>query len=125
MTIRAALVLVASVLMAGCGISKEAIRPGGVVVIEMVSPGAFKVGRQRFTTDSLGFALRRLKDSSDVKTLEVRIPAQFLKNDNGVTCGKLASVVTNADGKQYEFYEWTSNDESTKKAVRCDIVVLA
>jgi len=122
---RPAIAAVASALIAGCGISKDAIRPGGVVVIEIVSPGAFKVEHQLFTTESLGFALRRINGSSDVKTLEIRIPASLLKNDNGVTCGRLASVVTEAAGKQRNFFEWTDNDESTKRPIPCELVVLA
>jgi hypothetical protein len=116
--------LVTSMLLAGCVISTRAIRPDGVLVVEILKPGVFLVDKQVYYESAMWFSLSRLQRSPDFKAVEVRIPSSLLqKNDNGASCGQLAAVVAST-AKEWRFYEWTPNDESTKKPILCDVAVL-
>ena len=65
-----AVLCVCTLLLTACGIPKEGIRPGGVVVVEVIGKGTFRVGGRLFFSDDLKDALRRLS-AAEASSVEV------------------------------------------------------
>jgi hypothetical protein len=122
--IRHIVLFAAFLLLSGCVLPEKSMPPNGVLAIKVISPGKFQVGDSVYSESDLGYALERLNDSPKLKTLEVLIPSPLLNKDKGASCAKLAMVASRAYNKELLFFEWMPNDESTKKVISCNIVVV-
>jgi len=121
-----AVLCICAMLLMACGIPKEGIRPGGVVVVEVIGKGTFRVGGRLFFSDDLKDALRRL-GTEEASTVEVLIPSGLLKDDKGESCAKLMQTAA-GDGDSvlvWRYFSWVPHDKRTKKEVPCNVAVLA
>jgi hypothetical protein len=123
--IRVLLLGVALIFLASCSIPANGIRPDGTLVIYMFSPNRFRVGSSYFTESTLEVALNRLSTSSGVRNVEALIPISLL-GPNKLSCEPVGGwYLSTRERWRWQFFEWTPDDENSKKELPCDIPVVA
>ena len=113
------------IALAGCGVTRSLVSPSGVVTIEVVSPGSFRIGTRVYSAKTVPYKIQTISRWDDVTSFEVLVPAALVQGDDGTRCGELVGPINVLDVKVLRYFAWEAGNVASRSPIPCNTVSLA
>jgi hypothetical protein len=107
----------------GCSIPSEYVRADGVVVVEMLQPGLFRIGKTTYTAESLEVAMQLSRASARFQAVDLYVPRDILRAE-WHPCQSIA-VAMEKSQRPWHYFSWVPGQPETLTPTECEFVVPA